>query len=728
MAKQQKMTNSELVSILDSYRRDALGSDDNELSNERAKALDHYHGRPYGNEKEGRSAVVTRDLSETADWIMAPLMRIFMQTGNPVEFLPTGPEDEELAEQQTNYVNHVITKDNNAFVFLYDWFKDALLLKNGYIKHWWEESEKITEDEYEDLSEDELMLLLSNLEADGGEVTVVAQEEREAGLGPGGMPVMVYDVKVQVKTKTGRVRIEAVPVEEIRVSKDCRYSLQDAMFVEHVTKKTRTSLIEMGMDIDFVYELPAFGDDEDTDSQRRARDSVSDESDDYDSVFFDRSMDEIEYCEAYVLVDFNGDRIAERRKVITCAGRIPPGEEWNEIISSVPITGIVPKRIPHRHVGESLDDDISDLQEINTTLFRQLLDNIYRTNNQELVINDDAVTEDFLQNLPGGVKRVEGSNPVQSSVMALTYTPILNQIIPAIDHVNGLKEVRTGVNELNTNVSPDVLKESNNAVFLEGINKASQKTEMIARFFADGLKELVLRVHELLIKHQDRERIVKLQGHYVTVNPSEWRERTDLTVNVGLGTGSEEEKRQKLMLLAGMQEKIAQIGLVMPQHAYAMFEDIAKTLGANAPEKYAQDPSQELVQIPSQMLQQLQQAAQGGQTNPLAEAEQIKAQANMQIAQLNAQHKSEIEMLKEQSKQQMEQYKQQISQENKILELIADMNNKAEDRVTQEDIAALNAEVKMMIEDMKTDIGKAGIGSGVQEVARTFDPNSGAFI
>jgi phage terminase small subunit len=725
------MDDAHLVSIIQAYRRNSLGSDDGELSNERADAMDHYHARPYGNEKEGRSSVVTKDLAETVDWIMPGLMRMFLQSGNAVEFDPVGADDEEIAQQESDYVNHVMVKDNNAFVYLYDWFKDALLLKNGYIKHWWDETEKVTTEEYEGLTEDDLMMLLAQYEADDAEYEIKGQQETliDSGqLNEVGEPIQMalYDIKVQLTTRSGRVMIEAVPTEEVRVHQSCRGSLQASPFTEHVTTKRRYELIEMGMDKEFVNSLPSSNGEEDTDTNRRARDSVLDESDELETTYIDRSMDEIEYCEAYIRVDTDEDGIAELRKVVSVAEQIPPGDEWNEEIDSVPMTSITPKRVPHRHVGESLDDDLSDLQLINTTLFRQMLDNIFRTNNQEIIVNERADTymSDFLQSLPGGVKRLTGEEPVAGSVLPLTYQPILNQIIPAIEHVNGIKESRTGVNELNTNVSADVLKESNNAVFMEGISKASQKTEMIARFFAEGMKELALRVHELVIKHQDRERVVRMRGKYVPINPTEWRERLDLTVNVGLGTGTEEEKRTKFMLLTSLQEKIAQMGLVLPQHAYQMFSDIANTLDVESPEKYALDPASQEYQ---QMMQQRQQQ-QGEQQNPLAEAEMIKAQAAMQIEQIRTQYKMEADAAKDQYNRELESVKLQTAQEQEMIKLLADLADKAEDRASKEDIETMKAEISAWLEDKKIDIGQPGIGAGMQEPQRTFDPATGRLI
>src|SRR5690625_2399127 len=110
------MDNSQLLAIIRAHRDNSLGAEDGELSSERAAALDHYHGRPYGDEREGRSSVVSKDLSETVDWIMPAIMRVFLQSGKLAEFVPVGPEDEDLAAQESDYIHHVLTQDNNAFL------------------------------------------------------------------------------------------------------------------------------------------------------------------------------------------------------------------------------------------------------------------------------------------------------------------------------------------------------------------------------------------------------------------------------------------------------------------------------------------------------------------------------------------------------------------------------------------------------------------------------------
>jgi hypothetical protein len=690
----KKLGKIELLSIIKAHRADSLGAADGELSNERAAAMDHYHGRPYGNEVDGRSQVVSRDLSETVDWAMPAIMSVFTKSGNIVEFAPIGPEDEELAQQESDYTNQVIMRDNNGFVVLHDAIKDTLLLKNGYVKHFWEDTEKVSTEEYEGLGLDELTKLFADLQADGAEVEVTGQEEHLIDMG--GVQVPVFDVELSITRNEGKCYIIAIPTEEVRVSKRCRGSLQDSPFTEHVTKKTRSDLIELGMDSDFVYTLPAY-DSNDNDSETLARDSTSDESDDAGTSANDRSMDEVEYCEAYLKVDFDGDGIAELRKVVTVGGKIPSGKEWNEPIDAVPITGFVSKRVPHRHVGESLDDDVADLMEIKTTLYRQLLDNIYLTNNNQWVVNERVNLADFMTSLPGGVKRVRGMEPVSGSYEPVMSTPIVWQIIPVLDMIESVKESRTGINATTTGLDPDILKQSTKGAFMENMNRASQKIEMITRMLAEtGVKEMVKQVHAILMKHQDKPRVVKLRGKYVPVNPQEWRERTDLTVKVGLGTGNEEEKREKLMFLATLQEKLgAAFGMVGPKHAFSMFSDIVEAIGFQMPEKYAMSPD-------SPEFQEAQQNRKQG-NNELAEAEMVKGQYAMQAAQMKAQFDGQVKQMQAEHKNQLD-----------MMNLQVKMHEADKDRASREAIEAAKLEVQAYLARLPIDIGQPGMGAGIE--------------
>jgi hypothetical protein len=618
-----KLTDRDLVGIIKAHREDSLGAEDGDLSSQRATAMNHYHGRPYGTEVDGRSQVVSRDLAEAVDWALPAVVRAFIQSGKLAEFDPVGPEDEDLAQQESDYTNHVLLKKNPGFVILHDLVKDAMLLKNCYVKHFWHVEEKVSEEDYAGLSMDAVQKLLTDLATDGANVEVKGQE---IGIGPDGAEEIA--LKLQIRRKCGKLVCEAVPPEEVRVSKRCRGSLQDSPFTEHVTRKTRSELIEMGMDRGFVDSLPAYDETDRLSEQPVARDTVTDEGD-WDATSTDRSMDEIQYCEAYIRVDFDNDGVAELRKVVTCADRIPPGQQWNEPIEAVPMSGGVIKRVPHRHVGESLDDELADLQEIKTTLMRQMLDNIYLTNTSQWMANERVNLEDLLRTTPGGIKRVRGDGPIGDAIAPVPHASIIDKILPAVDYMDKVKETRTGIRP-GSDLDPDVLKATTKGAFLEHLNRASQKIEMITRLFAETVvKEWVLQAHAILIRHQDRAQMVQLRGKWTQVNPQEWRERSDLTVRVGLGTGNEEEKRQKLMLLAQLQVQLLQAATVAPPpiyaKGYALFEDMANAMGFEMAEKYAIAPESEEYQAMQQQL------AQSKGQDPELMKEQAKGQVQLAI-------------------------------------------------------------------------------------------------
>jgi hypothetical protein len=683
----------ELLAVITSHRRDSLGCDSSELSQQRADALDHYHGRPYGNEIDGRSQVVSKDLSEAVDWMMPGVLNVFMMSGNIAEFDPQNQDDEKLAQQESDVINKVFMQDNNGFMVLHDAIKDALLLKNGYIKHMWEESEESQTTSYTGLTIQDVEQLL---QYDGGEVEILGQEEKTVYIETpmGQQPVQVFDIKLKCTKKVGKVICVPVPPEELRISRRCRGPLAESPFVEHVTRKTRSDLIQLGMKKSFVDTLAAYNENE-NDSEKLARDSVSDESDSDGSSFSDRSMDEIEYCEAYLKADYDGDGIAELRKVVTVSNRIPPGEDWNEEIDAMPITGGVPKRIPHRHVGESLDDDIADLQEIKTTLLRQMLDNIYATNNNQWLVNERVNLADFMQSLPGGIKRVRGMEPIANSVEAVQTTPIMQQIMPAIDYIDSTKESRTGINRATTGLDPDVLKQSTKGAFMENLNRASQKQEMITRMLAETLvKPTLLAVHALMIKHQDKPMVTRLRGEFVQINPQEWKHRSDITLRVGLGTGNEEEKRNKLMMVASLQKEIAALGLVGPEQGYALFSDMMEAMGFDMPEKYAMSPDspefkQKMANPPKNPDIQLKEMELQADAQKFQAESQLKQQEKQMDAQLEAQQ-SEANMQQELARSQNDIIieREKVSAQMELERYKAQLQAETQIRLKEMDIAA----------------------------------------
>jgi len=667
--------NKELLSIIAAHDRSSIGVDTQEFSIDRADALDRYFGRPYGNEQEGRSKVVSKDISDAVDWILPSLIRIFLSTHDAVRFDPVGPEDEEQAEQESDYVNHVIMKENDGFCIVHDWIKDALLLRNGYVKRWWDETEEITHETYTNLSEVDIVMLIQELERSGDDIDIVEQETKQLDDG------VFYDLKLKRTAKKGQVKILPTPPEEITLSNRAGTDIQESVYVAHTTLKTRSDLIEMGLSKDFVNDLPTWTD-QSTDEETLARDTVDDETEYSNSP--DRSIDEIEYKECFIRVDADEDGIAELRKVVVTGGKIPDGEDYNQEIDEIPISYWTPNRLPHRHVGLSIYDELKDIAEIKTALIRGTLDNTYQLVNSEWLVNERVNLSDFTQSRPNGVKRVTGKEPILDAATQVVKAPIIGHVIPVLDYVDGMKGRRTGVDQNVIGLDPDTLKKTTEGAARQALSQANQKIEMIARLFAEtGFKELASAVHELLIKHQEKSKVVKLRNEWVEINPQEWLTRSDMTVNVGLGRGSQDEVRMNLMLMADVQERAAQSGIVLPKNVYNLANEMSEALGYRQEGLFFTDPESEEFQ---QMM-----ASREEQPNPLAEVEEVKGQFKMQSDQIKHQH----EMHK------LDFEKQKFHFEYAL-------------KVAHEEIQALKDQVD-------ADLGKPGVGQETQDIAAVYE-------
>lgn len=586
-----------------------------ELSSDREQALDFYYGRPLGNEQEGRSQVVSKDMMDTVEWMMPSLLRVFGR--DAVQFDPVGPEDEELAKQETDYIGHVLWKKNPGFMILYNWIKDALMQKVGYVKYWWEDEEKVSYDEYSGLNDDQLLMTMQELEQQG-EVEVVAASKEENG----------YAIKLRLKRRYGCAKIEVVQPDEIIVSPSCRGNVKSAKFVGHLRKISRSDLLQMGYDRKKIEELTDYTWDENT-SEQNARDTVDESFQRDNEDDSDWASREMTLLECYTELDADDDGIAELRHFLMGGNEFLEDEEFPEI----PFESWTPLPVPHRHIGLGVYDIMEDLQRIMTALQRGLLDNVYFTNNPRNVYDKNTIDVVSLGiNRPGG--HIANDGPVMGSIMPVPVNPMAGTLLPVIDYIGQVKETRTGVGRMTAGVDADVLAQSTKGAYVDAKSAANQRIEAIARIFAEtGLSSLYASLHRLLMRHQDWATMEKLRGNWVTVNPTEWMERANLTVSVGLGNSSREETRANLAMMAQAQQQAGQIpGLVQPKNVYSLFRRLQTELGFEN-DSFITDPQ-------SPEYQQFMQGQQG-QKDPFVQGEEIKAQANMAGKQLDATVKRE---------------------------------------------------------------------------------------
>ena len=665
------MTKRELAAHLEQEIHSALGYRDGKLTEQRSDALDRYYGKKYGNEQEGRSQVVTRDVADVIEWIMPSLMKIFTSGDKVVQFEPQGPEDVPMAQQSTDYVNYVIMRQNPGFSIIYQWFKDALLQKNGIIKHYWDDTTETLREEYKNLTEEEFTALLMD---EGVEVKQHTENvsDQEGDVIPMQPQPATHDVVVNRTYEDGQVRIEAVPPEEFLIDKYAK-TIETARFVAHRVKRTKSELIEQGYPKSKIENV--FSNDEaDWKSERLAR--FSHEGDSAPEGDID---DGIWVTECYTRVDFDNDGIAELRKVTKVGDELLD----NEAVDSVPFSSLTPIPMPHKFYGLSIYDLISDLQLIKTTLMRNLLDNMYLTNNGRYeVVEGQANLDDLMTSRPGGIVRVRTPGAVNP-----LGTPQLDQnSFNMLGYLDSIREERTGVSKNSMGLSEGGLKSHQTATGVgQVMTAAQQKIELIARIFAEtGMKDLAKCVYQLVQKFEKPEKLVRLNNQWVSLYPQDWKDNLDCTAQVGLGFGNKDMNLMHLGRLGQTIQMIAQhpaAGMLLkPKHVYNLVAEQIKAMGMKNVDDFIQDPGD--ADVPQQ---------QG--PSPEEQAKQMEAQLKAEEI------KVKLEKIKQES--QLRQQEMQIDAEIAQQELL---------------LKKQEANVQIQIKSQELEIKKAELALKQQEL------------
>lgn len=654
-----KMDDIEFQSVVRNEIEQALGHYDTEYSQDRIDAMDYYLGEPFGNEQPDRSQVVSTEVSDTIEHIMPSLMRIFTQSDDYVRFVPHGPEDVAIAEQASDYCNWVINNDNRGFAVMHNWFKDALILKNGVVKFYWDEVVEVETEEYEGLDENELTMLLAD-----SEVKIVEQDERTIGedmVTPDGMVVpapVLYDIKLKRTKKNGRVAIENVPPEEFLIGNRAK-SLEDANFVAHRSAMPVSDLVSMGYDRDEVEQYAGYTD-LDISEERTSRFEDLESTAAHDSS--DPSMRNVLVTECYIRADYDGDGVAEFRRVLTVGSGYHILE--NEEFDHLPFAILSPILMPHRAIGRSVAELVMDVQLIKSTLMRQLLDNIYNTNNARVVAVEGQVNlDDLLTNRPGGIVRTRTAGAVQP----LQVPEVSSSVFPALNYMDSVREQRTGISKQSMGLDADALQ-STTATAVAAMQAASQgKVEMIARVFAEtGVRDLFRGILHLVTKYQNKEKIIRLNNSFVPMDPREWENTYDVQINVGLGTAQRDQQVAFLMQMAAKQEQIiGQMGANNPMVSMSQYRNtlakIAELSGFKDSDQFFA-PSQQIEAVLQQQAQAAQQA--GPQQDPALQLEMQKMQAKMQMDQQKMQ--MEFDLKREQMAAELELRRQELEFERQL--------------------------------------------------------------
>ena len=575
----------EIRSIVQAEIHDAVGAlgSGSEISNQRAQALRDYYGEPFGNEQAGYSQVVLRDLADTVEWMLPSLLRIFFGGRYVGIYLPTTPEEVAFADQATEHVNDIFQDENGGFLLFHNWFKDALLEKNGFTKGWYEKVEIPRYQVFDALGDEELMMLLQQMPQGAEPVAFDAKIEAVEGQ----EPRAEYSITVKTKETIGRLRSEGIAPEDFLVSRRA-VSLETASFAAHRKLVTLSELVEMGFPVAQLDKLAA-GDGPEWTEERMARHNDDETLPSTHHVRSDWASRPVWLYECILRIDEDGDGYAELRK-ITVAGENAMEILDDEPIEESPFCDLTPIPMPHKLFGRSVADLVTDLQYIRSTVLRQLLDNFYLQNHGRYEVVEDMVNLDDLVTIrPGGWVRTK-----EPGMLKAMEVPALGPI--AFNLLEALKEMvenRTGITRYTQGMDSDSLNKTASGVN-SILNAAQMRIELIARIFAEtGVKQLFGKMLRLLVRHERTVKTVRIRGDWQPIAPMQWNPAMKVKVDVGIGTGQTPERVAYTQQLFGMQMQLLQSPLaymVSGQNVYNTVTKLTEQMGYRIPELYWTDP------------------------------------------------------------------------------------------------------------------------------------------
>lgn len=703
-----------LLRAIDVAEENSYGDDtDGELSVHRALALDAYAGKNLEPAPEGRSQVTDWTLFETIQWVLPSLTRIFANGDNVVEFAPLGEDDIKSAEQESDYLNYLVTQKNNWFMTCLTWFQDALLTKNAYCMAFMEEKIATEVNRYEGQSEEAVTLLLQ------GDVELVGQREFPDPDDPGGFitetgeevqpemveqvlaqgiqviprpPRSLFDVEIRQSKPSKKLQFKVLPPERVKVDGNTPdFTTEDSDYFEFFEHVSISELRSQGFDID-----DDVASDPDTDSQEdEARDIYIDSE--TGNEHEDPAMRLVKARTVWIRHDYDEDGIAELQKVVVIGREVAKMQDGSEALwpaSRIPVASIVPFLNTHRHMGNSFADLVFDIQRIKTAILRAGLDSLYRSQNPRHATSNKVDMKSLLTTRPGAPVRIKVDTPdVGGHVVPLPTEFVFPQSVAGLQHMDSVVESRVGVNRIFQGIDDGALNQHNRIGQLSTM--AAQRVEQVARIFANGIQYLFSLAHELVIKSGHKKETVQLRGEWVDVDPSQWKTGRDMRVVVGFGAGNKDTLSARLMNMLQVMNGAKQAGsrTVTDQNLYEVELELTKSYDFTAPERFWTDPSQ--LPPPEPV------------PDPQLELVKIEGQKAQTAAQKVENDASEVEI-------DADLKKYEIDQKNELDKYKADLQAE-----TQIILAKLNADKTVNVEQLKGELRNAPVRLENENIKQT---------
>ena len=561
MEKPDGLDEIELAAVLKAEFDDAEDYIDS-IGAERAESTEYYKGTRPEESDAGHSRYVSTDVHDAVSFMMPSLMRIFFGHNRVCEFVPQGAEDVELANQQTDYINHLLNKAD-GYQVIHAALKDALIRKAGFVKAYYSEEIEVTSHNYTDLDEQQVMAL--QLDPANEIVEMVERTESVEAIDPETGETVAQDVVVGIdltvrRTKEkDRIVLEALPPEEVLFSRNAR-DIYSCAYVAHRSIKTVSELVAMGYEHSEVADHAGISDDLSTDSsmERRTRNPLED-------ISFNDRPDEahqyVYYVEHYLNYDADGDGIAEKLRVCT----VGSGHEIVNIepCDHLPIVMFSADPEPHTALGSCVADYVKPLQLAKSQIMRDTLDSLGHSVFPRLILTEGQVNiDDALNTDVGQPIRVRQPGAVQP----LTIPFVGQQAFPVINYLDQTREDRTGISRSSVGLNAEQMQSTTAAAITNTINNAQGRVEVSARNLAEtGMKPLFRLINRLVIHNMNRRDVFRLRNQFVVVDPRTWDTDKDIVVNVAIAGSSDREKIAALQsVLQQQQALMGQLGFANP--------------------------------------------------------------------------------------------------------------------------------------------------------------------
>lgn len=565
-----------LVRMLKSEEEDALGFATTELAEQQIDALKRYFGEAYGDEEDGRSKVVTREVFESIEWTRPDLLRVFSSGGNVVYLEENTPEDAKYAKDAADYLQWMFFSDNPGFELLDDFAFDGLLHRRGYMAVYWRDREYRAPQTLTGLNIMQVQQLMADPSCE-----IVGQDfdqESEAG----GITLMVRRTK-----SPARAEIVTIAPEDMRFNGRA-VSLDTARYVGRVIRMRRGEVMRMFPDkADEIKEYSGKGDH----GQTRRGDDVrtqrfQDSDDDFEADGNDAAV-EFEVLEEYLRVDLDGDDYPELIRSYRVGDLILEESEVEEN----PFASWTPIRIPHRFMGLGTHDTTNDLQRQSTVITRAGLDALYQSVVNREAYNKNTVNVDSLLATYSGAK-VEVDGDPAGSIMPLTggLKNTAQNAWEALEIIARRMEDRTGATRQTRGLDADTLTDAHSGVALGKLQlNADARKEMTARNMGNGLGVMFAKLYRLVCRNQNEQRQAKIGGKWCQFDPRTWN--SDLRVSIYSGGVNREHTLMGLRLIGEEQEKVIDVlgpgnPNVTSKNRYRYQEELCRIAGHKSAEPF----------------------------------------------------------------------------------------------------------------------------------------------